>query len=1372
MKNVQRSRLFSVRPAAAAFLAAAVACAGPEGAQDAGRKEKESDIDTSGVVIDSLSDFRGTWVEPVELAVARARWDDAMILVRKALATPDALERLYPADGRESGPFYIPLERYLMDMILVNAPAEVVERFRGELDNAVRPALAEARAGDVRRLARLSARLYASTLAPEAWSLLGDLSWERGDAARACRFWELARGDAAASGIAGRNRQGLAAGIRRFGEESGGGLPVAGNAWSSFGGGAADVRLSPGIPDEAHLRLTGNPELKTLAGASKARNTGMPRQPGQPGGGAIFPAHATVQAGRVYVSEDGYNYSAYDVETGKLKGRSQITVPAASANKGYYGGYMGNPPFYCVTVSPEAVYALAPVKTDARAQVPFLPTVPMAHDPVTDKILKTFTYAPGQSPLEVTGSPLVWKRLLLCAGVDDKGSLHAVAFDRSSGLELWRAFLCFKADAAGQRFGNPVQQTPVPAFLAVEGGTLFACTNRGTVVSVDLATGRRQWAVRYPLPVAANTGGRGGWNPQQPQARTWEANPVVVRDGQVMVAPMDTDRIHVYDSATGDLLWEWKPNQGEERMQYVLGPVNGKLVLCGSRKGYVVEWSGGKRYGEIRMPPGGAAGRPVATERHLYIPGRESARQGGIYRVDLASLKLEGGLVAWPEGAAIDGANLTLTGNALVAVTDGACRIYSITPNPETAFRRAVEEAPADPRAHKMLLRYLVDKGRLDEGLSALKEAAAKSPAASGSENPWIAEGALLCAAALRLEARTAAETSAFLQKAAEAIPGLAEDASFLAGLARSEERAGRVDAAYAAYARLLEKTGSAAAGEIEAHFPAYAARQMTRLAGKVPGKVRDASLRKAVERLDLCVRPGNPGIDAAAFLLAAVEGGRGIEAAAGVLNRLFAAERGGQARAAWEAAAAGAAGPNLAAIAGKLSDPARVEAFRSRAAGTRLPAPASADAPPGAVLWRDKARSAGGQPGWVIPADTDGSASCDLLFSIHKGLPAYDALTGKRVDDGTAFQASTPIEGGCLQGGVLVMAGNGRLRALDAETLAPLWDVELPASAGSAQAKQAAAGGVVVMATPRVVSTAGGVVVAASSRGVSAFEAASGQRLWDLPGVAADGIVADARGFVAILAQGALQVRDLANGQAQGEPLPLPAADQTFIRTAGGNVAILGRRANQSGWVKVIDPGARKEVFSADEQGVQSWQEGTVVAAEGRIAYPFLKGYCVVDAVTGKRSQIATAPAGTNAGVMSARMDGRFLLLRVSLYGGKTSGAEVACFSLADGQKAWSAPAPQTAHLVDTSRWVIYDLPPQMPPQKGGRAGGVSLAVLDKETGKRVATVQDAAQANAIQQILGGARGAVVVVLASGDIWGLGPAAEDAGDVRERSGQ
>ncbi len=1258
------------------------------------------DTVSSKVIVESLSDFQGEYVEPVELAIDQERWDDAIAHVRRALANPDVLGYLYPADGCEGAGLYVPLEQYLLELILEKAPPETAQKFRAEIDRAVRPALEEARRGDGRRLARLARRLDSSDLATQAHEALGDLSWERGDVRGACASW--ASMEVPEGATAGTPRAVLAQGIlgAQSPESSAMAVSVAGVSvpasrwpvllagaaegddqagvdWLCFGGSSSGVLLSPVIPDGAYLRFTGCGNLKLSASGSRGLRAG--RYGGEDVPTAI-PSHAAVMGERAYFSEDGVNYSAYDIETGKLKWRSD-NIPTI-VGQGYQdgGGCIQTPPFSANLVTREAIYVFAP-KTEGRGDT-FVPTFPRAYDPITDKLAREFFCAKGQDLLVFAGPPLVWRQNLLCVGCNAKGSLYAVAFDRASGQEVWRTFLCFQS-VGGRRFGFR-ESNLNPAFLAVDRETLFVSTNRGAVVSIDLVTGRRNWATTYPMSGAQYPHTTSG------AASGWEPNPVLVRDGQVVVAPMDANHLRGYDTATGELLWEWKPSpseKGTERMLHLLGPADGKLVLVGTHRGCVVEWQGGKRVGEFLLSPGGSAGRPALSSKYLYVAGRESAgKGGGIFRIELATLKLQGCFLAWPEGFALEGANLTLTESALIAVSRTSFLIYSISQNPEQMFRQVIQESPTQAKSYRSLARYLAEQGRYREALEALREGISRCPEEPGIS--WTGEGIDLCVRFLRPEGARGkmcppSEAVPFLEKAAAAIPNLAAHPSFLLNLAVCREAEGRLDEAFEIYGILFEGGGaSASLGEIEVGLPGYAAWQMARLAGRVSAGKREGWSRK--------------------------------------VNK--------------------STSPSRAA-----HDPAQVSV---------------SPLAPLAVAWKEKLGSQ--QISWLVPSCADGSVARDLILAQAHGGALYEAATGKRLCEPEVLAPFQPVKDAHCAGGLLFILGGAKVCAFDPAACQMVWSSadlgELPASASGRTSGVVSQKG--MQKTSNILSVAAGAVAVLSDRGVTVLDMATGEMLWALPGISAEAVSVDPRGYVTLMASGTLQVRDLGSGALLDDPLALPKGQTLlFFTGACGNIALLGRQGDlqDQEWFKLIDPATRKEILSSAQDPDALFRSAFAAATSGNVLVVLSSESCQqIDMETGKRKVIplqATLQENIST-LVAVRTDGRFLFLRA---GSRVSGeGEVVCLSLETGEKRWSVPALPTmpSHLVDMGSWVLYD----SAPHGEVRTSKPTLVVLDKETGKRVEQIENLSEIPGHVMLLAGGLEAVVATLRSGEVVGLGP--------------
>src|SRR5262249_41221341 len=127
---------------------------------------------------------------------------------------------------------------------------------------------------------------------------------------------------------------------------------------------------------------------------------------------------------------------------------------------------------------------------------------------------------------------------------------------------------CYDADAPDARaeppslrwkqdlWGIELSGTPDTArhrhdLLTVAGPNLVYCTHSGAIITLDAATGKRQWAYRYP-PSAT---------PAQDALLPRDLAPCVYSQGRVFAAPNDSDRILCLDARTGERLWQSSPTQ-------------------------------------------------------------------------------------------------------------------------------------------------------------------------------------------------------------------------------------------------------------------------------------------------------------------------------------------------------------------------------------------------------------------------------------------------------------------------------------------------------------------------------------------------------------------------------------------------------------------------------------------------------------------------------------------------------------------------------------------------------------------------------------------------------------------------------------------
>ena len=278
-----------------------------------------------------------------------------------------------------------------------------------------------------------------------------------------------------------------------------------------------------------------------------------------------------------------------------------------------------------------------------------------------------------------------------------------------------------------------MQVQPPPALFSIGEGSLYVCTNRGAFLCVDPASGRRRWAVKYPVPPPAQGVQRG--MPRDIDC-FWQPNPVVVRDGKVLIAPIDSEDLTVYDAATGQVRWQWSPRgareQGANRMEHLFGPVNDRVYLVGARRWMSLEWEGGKRL-ESQDLPYPCAGRPAITPDALYWAGSGRSGEkagGGIYRMNLAAPHASSVVVDWASlpsaaltgGKPPAGANLLVTAKALVGAAEDKLFIFEIVRKPEDHYQQLLKKDRTQTQVYVDLARFHLGQGEASKALALMKQ--------------------------------------------------------------------------------------------------------------------------------------------------------------------------------------------------------------------------------------------------------------------------------------------------------------------------------------------------------------------------------------------------------------------------------------------------------------------------------------------------------------------------------------------------------------------------------------------------------------------------------------------------------------------------
>jgi len=164
------------------------------------------------------------------------------------------------------------------------------------------------------------------------------------------------------------------------------------------------------------------------------------------------------------------------------------------------------------------------------------------------------------------------------------------AFDAESGRLLWDREICSLAPgkfAAGfsQEYRNRIRSFASPPTL--HQGTVYECTDTGTIAAMDAISGSVQWCIRYPtwLGVHDQTDGmsyrRSGdfWYPQAP----------MVLGDLLIVTPVDSPLLYAVERATGKVRWvrmkgkDYEGHAGHKylRNAWLLGPTgDGHIVIA------------------------------------------------------------------------------------------------------------------------------------------------------------------------------------------------------------------------------------------------------------------------------------------------------------------------------------------------------------------------------------------------------------------------------------------------------------------------------------------------------------------------------------------------------------------------------------------------------------------------------------------------------------------------------------------------------------------------------------------------------------------------------------------------------------------------
>lgn len=242
---------------------------------------------------------------------------------------------------------------------------------------------------------------------------------------------------------------------------------------------------------------------------------------------------------------------------------------------------------------------------------------------------------------------------------------YASAFDARTGDPLWSTWLV-SGQVEQTMFGEQALE-PFVTPMALHDGIVYHSTSFGCVAALDADTGRPRWVTEYEqVEVRAPRGYYAEY-----RSIEWEANPPVVEDGVVVVAPLDSQKFYGFDALTGERVWESRrrPQATAGDMRYLFGACKvdgqGALVVAGGNEVRAYAMKGGKLLWNVQLRGRAVAGRGCIAGGTAIVP----VDRNEAYLFDVATGKRLGSVELGATGnLLVLGDHIIITGNGTFAV--------------------------------------------------------------------------------------------------------------------------------------------------------------------------------------------------------------------------------------------------------------------------------------------------------------------------------------------------------------------------------------------------------------------------------------------------------------------------------------------------------------------------------------------------------------------------------------------------------------------------------------------------------------------------------------------------------------------------------
>jgi len=275
--------------------------------------------------------------------------------------------------------------------------------------------------------------------------------------------------------------------------------------------------------------------------------------------------------------------------------------------------------------------------------------------------------------------------------------------------------------------GTVTSRPATRTISALHGGTLYVCTNLGTVAAVSAHTGDVLWLRLYERFRADSREGPGStareMNPAQFNPLIWDA-------GRLIVSPTDAANVLVLSAESGEMI-QSVPLEEIGAMEVLLGVRGG--LLCGvGKEALCYDLAVGSTRWSTPLPDGTRPfGRGIWADDELLVPRRE-----GLSRFRVA----DGRRVDAPWDAEGEGGNLLALPDQLLAASAGRIAAYVRKAEIWKALRDRMAASPSDPLPALELAEVALGAGEYAEAVAVLDEAVRRADHADPSAESTLAD--------------------------------------------------------------------------------------------------------------------------------------------------------------------------------------------------------------------------------------------------------------------------------------------------------------------------------------------------------------------------------------------------------------------------------------------------------------------------------------------------------------------------------------------------------------------------------------------------------------------------------------------------------